>query len=274
MSISALYDGVVVHQRHAPRRHRLRYRLFQMLLDLDEAPGLDRRLRLFAFNRFGLFSFHERDHLAGDGRPLREQVDALLAVEGITARGAVQVLCLPRVLGYAFNPLSLYYCHSGAGELVAVIFEVNNTFGQRHCYVMPAGAGSVARGSWAKTFFVSPFLDLDMVYDARLSEPGDKVETLIVGRRPSGQALITAAFAGRRLELSDAALGAAFLRHPLVALKVIAGIHLEAAKLLAKGVRLHQRPRATSRPLGRPATTVRGPRPQGPGTLESPNLRA
>jgi DUF1365 family protein len=241
MSVSALYDGVVVHQRHAPRRHRLRYRLFQMLLDLDEAPGLDRRLRLFGFNRFGLFSFHERDHLAGDGRPLRDQIDTLLAAEGVEARGAVQILCLPRVLGYVFNPLSLYYCHSTAGDLAAVILEVNNTFGERHCYVM-RGGGPVIRGSWQKSFFVSPFLDLDMVYDARLLAPADEVETLIVGRRSTGESLITASFAGQRRELSDLALGAALLRHPLVTLKVVAAIHLEAAKLLCKGVQLHQRP--------------------------------
>jgi DUF1365 family protein len=242
MSVSALYDGVVVHQRHAPRRHRLRYRLFQMLLDLDEAPGLDRRLRLFAFNRFSLFSFHERDHLAGDGRPLRGQVDALLAGEGIQSCGAVQILCLPRVLGYAFNPLSLYYCHRATGELAAVILEVNNTFGERHCYVMPASAGPLARGRWPKTFFVSPFLDLDMVYDACLLEPADEVKTLIVGRRATGEPLITASFVGQRREVSDLAIAAAFFHHPLVTLKVIAAIHLEAVKLLGKGVRLHQRP--------------------------------
>jgi len=242
MSVSALYDGVVVHHRHAPRRHSLRYRLFQILLDLDEAPDLDRRLRLFAFNRPGLFSFHERDHLAGDGRPLRPQVDALLSATGIEARGAVRILCLPRVLGYVFNPLSLYYCHAATGELAAVILEVNNTFGQRHCYVLRAGAGPRVRGRWPKTLFVSPFLDLDMIYDARLLEPEKAVETLVVGRRPTGETLITASFRGRRRELSDLGLCQAFLRHPLMTLKVIAAIHLEAVKLLAKGVRLQPRP--------------------------------
>jgi DUF1365 family protein len=245
MTVSAFYDGVVVHIRHSPCGHRLRYRLIQILFDLDELPGIDRRLRLLAFNRLGLFSFNERDHLAGDGEPLRGQVEALLAGAGLEGGGAIRVLCQPRVLGYVFNPLSLFYCHRPSGELAAVILEVHNTFGERHCYVLEASAGPVVRCCWRKTFFVSPFLGQDMVYEATIAAPAEEVTTLIVGRQLGGAPLITASFVGRRRDLTDRTLAAAFLGHPLATLKVIAAIHWEAVKLLAKGMGVHRRPIST-----------------------------
>jgi DUF1365 family protein len=245
MSVSAIYDGAVVHIRHGLRGHRLRYRLIQFLFDLDELPGMDRRLRLLAFNRFGLFSFYESDHLAGNGEPLRGQVEALLAGASLEGGGAIRVLCLPRLLGYVFNPLSLFYCYRPSGELAAVVLEVHNTFGERHCYVLEAGAGPSVRSRWRKTFFVSPFLGQDMVYDASIAAPAQEVTTLIVGRQLGGAPLITASFVGRRRDLTDRTLAATLLRHPLATLKVIAAIHWEAVKLLAKGMRVHRRPTAT-----------------------------
>jgi uncharacterized protein len=256
--VSGLYDGAVTHQRLSPRRHRLRYRLFQLLLDLDELPTLDRQLRLFGHNRFALFSLHERDHLARDGRPLRVQIESMLRGADIDIRGgSIQLLCLPRVLGYLFNPLSVFYCHRPSGELAAVVLEVANTFGERHCYVVEAtGAGVVRRGC-AKTFFVSPFLGLDMTYDFRLATPGERATTAILGRGTDGAPIIAAAFSGARQELSDRALGRAFFAQPLLTLKVIAAIHWEAAWLLAKGVRL--RPKPT--PPVRAVTVVRAEAP-------------
>jgi DUF1365 family protein len=257
---SALYDGAVTHQRLTPRRHRLRYRLFQLLLDLDELPALDRRLRRFGHNRFALFSLHDRDHLIGEARPLRGQVEAMLREAGIDAGGGpIRLLCLPRVLGYVFNPLSIFYCHRPSGELAAVVLEVNNTFGERHCYVVEAAGGAeVVRRGCAKAFFVSPFLGLDMTYDFRLAAPGERATTAILGRGPDGASIIAAAFSGVRRELTDRALARAFLGHPLLTLKVVLAIHWEAAKLLAKGVRLQPKPAAQARPV----TVVRAERPR------------
>ena len=248
---SGLYDGVVTHQRLTPRRHRLRYRLFQLLLDLDELPSLGRRLRLFGHNRFALFSLNDRDHLAGDERPLQVQIETMLDEAGIkTFGGPIRLLCMPRVLGYVFNPLSVFYCHRPSGELAAVVLEVNNTFGERHVYVVEAAAGAggqVVRRSCAKAFFVSPFLGLDMTYDFRLAAPGEHASTAILGRGPDGAPVIAAAFAGSRRELTDGALVHAFLAHPLLTLKVILAIHWEALKLLAKGVRLQAKPASPTR---------------------------
>ena len=254
---SALYEGTVVHQRLAPRRHRLRYRLFQLLLDLDELPELDRRLKLFGHNRFALFSLYDRDHLAGDSRPLRAQVEAMLADAGVDlAGGPIRLFCMPRVLGYAFNPLSIFHCHRPTGELAAVALEVNNTFGERHVYLIEAEAGArdqLVRRGCAKTFFVSPFLGLEMSYDFRLAAPGERAATAILGRGADGAPIIAAAFAGKRRELDDRTLARALVSHPLATLKVILAIHWEAVKLLAKGVGLRRKPE----PPANPVTVVR-----------------
>jgi hypothetical protein len=260
MTASVLYDGAVVHQRLAPRRHRLRYRLFQLLIELGEEPALDRRLKLFGFNRGAVFSLYERDHLAGDGRPLRTQVEAMLAEAGIDIDGGpIRLLCMPRVLGYVFNPLSLYYCHRPDETLAAVALEVNNTFGERHVYLVEAGAtagGQLARRC-EKTFFVSPFLPVEMTYDFRLAAPAERAAIAITARTPDGAPILAAAFAARRRPLTDAELGRAFLSHPLLTLKVIAAIHWEALKLVAKGVKPVRKPKAPEKAV----TVVAAERP-------------
>jgi DUF1365 family protein len=245
---SALYAGEVTHARLAPRRHRLRYRMFQLLLDLDEGPALAARLKLFGWNRPGLFSFHERDH--GDGRRegLKAHVMETLASAGIDlAGGRVAILCMPRVLGHVFNPLSVYYCRRADGSLAAMLYEVNNTFGQRHSYLIPARGDGDIRQACAKAFYVSPFMDMGMTYAFRLTEPGARLATAIQGRDPDGRLLIAAAFAGKRHALDDAALARAFLAYPLLTLKVVAAIHWEAALLALKGLRLRPRPPAPDR---------------------------
>ncbi|MGH8483171.1 MAG: DUF1365 domain-containing protein, partial [Pseudomonas sp.] len=118
MSASAIYTGRVVHQRLRPKRHRLRYRVFSLLLDLDELPSLS--LRWLKVNRPGLLSFREADH--GDGGPLRPWVAAQLAEAGMVADGPVRMLCYPRMLGYVFNPLTVYFCHGRDGALAAIIY--------------------------------------------------------------------------------------------------------------------------------------------------------
>lgn len=247
---SALYAGEVTHTRLAPRRHRLRYRMFQLLLDLDDGPALAAGLRLFGWNRPGLFSFHERDH--GDGRSvgLKGYVLETLAGAGIDlAGGRVSILCMPRMLGHVFNPLSVYYCRRADGSLAAMLYEVNNTFGQRHSYLIPvaeSGGGDI-RQACAKAFYVSPFMDMAMRYAFRLTAPGERLATAIQGRDLEGRLVIAATFAGARRRLDDRALASAFLAYPLLTLKVVAAIHWEAARLALKGLRLRTRPPAPDR---------------------------
>ena len=165
---SCLYAGRVVHERLRPVRHRFAYRVLSLLLDLDELDEVDRRLRLFSVGRPNLLGFRPADHGPCDGGPLKPWALAELARAGIVlAEPRIELLCFPRVLGYAFNPLSLWFCHDGE-RLAAVIHEVRNTFGGRHRYVMPVdGLGPVARHTVPKAFHVSPFVAMDAAYDSR-----------------------------------------------------------------------------------------------------------
>ena len=242
MTISALYHGVVAHRRFRPVAHRLRYRIFQIMVDLDELPALSRRLRLFGHNRAGLASLHERDHLAGTAEPLRAQIARHLAEAGLPPPGRILLLCMPRLLGQVFNPLSVYWCHDRAGRLIAMLYEVNNTFGQRHTYLLPAGGedGPIVQDC-AKRLYVSPFNGMDLRYHFRLTRPDG---TVAIGIRAADAAgtLLTASFFGQRARDIGAGLARAFLGHPLLALKVLGAIHWEALKLWRKGLRMQARP--------------------------------
>jgi hypothetical protein len=235
--LSALYPGWVMHRRLSPKAHRFKYRVFAMLLDLDELPRLDGTLRLFGWNRFGLFSFQDRDH--GDGRPLKDWLDGLLAKAGIAARGSRQVLCYPRILGYVFNPLSVWFCRDETGALKAVIYEVHNTYDERHAYVLPAGDDAKpVRHGCAKDFYVSPFLSPDCRYHFRIHPP-DEIVAVTIQEEEAGHPILNASFAGKRRPLGDGALLAMALRYPLMTLKVVFAIHFEAVRLMLKGVRRH-----------------------------------
>ncbi|CAM3582530.1 DUF1365 domain-containing protein [Paracidovorax anthurii] len=247
----ALCTGDVVHQRMRPARHRLRYRVYALLLDVDELPALARRLRLFSLNRFNLFSLRERDYGPGTGEPLRAHVERQLATAGIDApRGPIQMLTMPRILGYAFNPLTVYFCHRAGGGLQAVLYEVNNTFGERHSYLFAVPAQQAGdprqRHGCDKAFHVSPFLPLALRYgfDLRLpQEPGDALAVGVSADDTEGPVL-SASWRLRPQALTDGALARTFFTHPLLTLKVVGAIHWEALRLWLKGVRVHAKPPA------------------------------
>jgi DUF1365 family protein len=242
-----------MHQRLRPLRHRLHYRVYSLLLDVDELPTLASRLRLFSLNRFNLFSLHERDY--GDGAGLRAHVDRQLLASGFATGGAIRLLTMPRILGYAFNPISVYFCHRADGALEAILYEVNNTFGERHSYLLgvhaPARAGGIVRQSCAKAFHVSPFLDLQMRYAFEVQPPSDADDALAIGiTAHDGQGpVLVAHHQARRRSLTDGALARVFFSHPLLTLKVIAGIHWEALRLWLKGARVHRHTAAPTHPV-------------------------
>ena len=246
---SALYVGSVLHRRRAPRRHRLRYRAFWLLIDLDDIDAYD-KLRLFSRNRFNLISFHDADHGDGGTRPLRAYIERTLAEHAIDwDRGRVALLCMPRILGYVFNPLSIYFCYRRDGSLAALLYEVRNTFGQMHSYLLPVvGDAPLVHQRCAKVFYVSPFLGMDLTYDFRVAPPADKVSVVVSASDPRGPVLV-ASLAGDRRALSDRALTLALLTHPLLTLKVVGAIHWEALKIWWKGIRLQPRPPAPAHPV-------------------------
>ncbi len=243
---SALYFGTVAHQRLRPRRHALGYRMFSALIDLGELPTLTQSCRLFSHNRFNVFSFYDRDH-GGGGAALRPWVEAQLAEAGITlgAQGSIELLSSPRMFGYAFNPLTVYFCWENPGQLAAILYEVNNTFGQRHTYVITAGLGAdrLVRQSCSKRFYVSPFLEMAMTYHFRIMPPAQTTAITIAAHDRDGPVLL-ASFCGQRRSLTDASLMKALLLFPLATFKVVAAIHWQALKLFLKGVPLVKRPPA------------------------------
>lgn len=244
---SALYRGTVMHQRLRPARHRLHYRMYSLLLDLDELPQLSRKLRLFSLNRFNLFSLYERDHGAGDATGLRRYVERLLNDAGMPAGGAIRLLSMPRILGHVFNPLSVYFCHHPDGPLQAILYEVNNTFGERHSYLIGVDHGEregLVTQECAKQFHVSPFLGLEMTYRFRVEPPSAARTGLGIGITASDDKgpVLHARFDAQRRMLGDATLALALVSHPLLTLKVVAAIHWEALRLWLKGMQFHRRP--------------------------------
>jgi uncharacterized protein len=241
---STLYVGSVMHRRLRPRPHRLRYRVFWILLDLDEVDPLPRGLRLFSRNRFNVASFHDADHGDGSSRPLRDQIEDHLRQAGIaTDRGPIKLLCMPRIFGHGFNPLSIFFCYQRDGSLAAILYEVHNTFGERHSYLIAVdkAAGTVVDQRCEKVFYVSPFMDMAMTYAFRVGAPAERVTVAIRTGDKDGLMLV-AALSGDRVALTDPALLRLVLTHPLLTLKVVGAIHWHALRLWLKGMRLRTRP--------------------------------
>ena len=242
MLSSALYRGVVMHRRVGRVRHRFTYRVYSLLLDLDELDRIAAGTVLFSHNRPNLFSLWDADHGARDGSAIRPWVEAELARAGIVLDGgSIRLLCFPRVLGYAFNPISIYFCHHRSGHLRAVLYDVRNTFGEKHGYLFPiTDAARPIRHDCAKAFYVSPFIPMGARYRFRLVPPGEAYALAIRERLDDGPILV-ATHTARRYPLSDRSLLAAFCLYPLMTLKVIAGIHWEALRLWLKGAPLQER---------------------------------
>ena len=245
---SAIYCGTVMHRRVRPKAHYLRYGVFYLLLDLDELPAL--RLRLLGVECAAPFSFRARDHGDGTGDLKRWVSDSLHEAKIDGEPGRILLMVFPRVFGFVFNPISVYFCFDSAGALMATLYEVNNTFGGHHTYVLEANANpsGIVRQHCAKRLYVSPFNDVSGGYRFAVRPPADKV-VLSIDQHDAQGHLLQAAFAGRRHELTDLGLLRVMLIYPLLTFKVVAGIHWEALKLWAKGVPLHKRPGSVNNPL-------------------------
>jgi DUF1365 family protein len=211
-----------------------------MLFDLDEMEALPARLRWFSRNRFNLFSVYDADHGEG-GDDIRVWIRYKLAANGVEASGgAIRLLCMPRILGYVFNPISVYFCYGRDGSVVALVYEVHNTFGQRHSYVLKAtGSADDVLQAADKLIYVSPFIDMDIRYAFRVQLPGERVSVSI--RADDAQApVISTLLTASRLALDDGQLLRVFFSYPLLTLKVIGAIHWEAFRLWLKGVRVQR----------------------------------
>lgn len=245
---SALYDGVVVHRRLRPLRHQFRYRVFSLLVDCAELPRLSRQFWLFSHNRFNLFSIYDRDH--GDGSSLPRYLAKIARWSGCDGVERFLMLAYPRVLGYVFNPVTVYFGLDADGETKLIIYEVNNTFGQRKTYVLPAApdpTGTVEQ-SCQKRLYVSPFNPAEGRYDFHATPIGERLAITVSLSGNEGR-VMTGYFSGTRVDLSDGALLRSLTRTGWMTVKVIAAIHYEALKLWAKGLRLVKRPPPPAVPI-------------------------
>jgi len=250
ISKSCLYFGSVMHRRLRPRRHSLRYRIFWVLWDLDELDKLNRGLPCFGYNRFNVLSLYDRDYGDGSATPLRAQIDLRLAEAGIQLHGGtVHLLSMPRLFGYAFNPIAVYFCRDRHERLVALIYEVHNTFGERHSYIFTIEPEQYAeRHRCRKTFHVSPFLQMGLHYEFRTAMPEQRLSVAIVGSDDLGP-LITAVMTGDRKPLTAKYITQALIMYPLLNFKVVAAIHLNALLLWGKRIRIHHKPEPPSSPV-------------------------
>ena len=249
--LSSAYVGQVVHMRKRPRRHRLRYRVFYLMLDLDDLPILGRKLRLFGYNCAGLFSFHEGDHGPRDGSSLRAWVDTNLGKAGITIPGGrVTILCLPRIFGYVFNPISVFYCFGKDGQLRAALYEVSNTFQESHTYLLPVESetDTMVHHTFDKELYVSPFIPMACRYKIALRKP-DAHASITIREYDAKGALLTATFHGTQSHLNDAFLLSTIVRFPLLTMKVMLGIHWDALKIWLKGMPIFPHPVKTPKSI-------------------------
>ena len=242
----ALYPGEVMHARMKPFSHRFTYRVFSLLIDLDRLAEAGRKSPFFAVNRPGLVSFHEADHAEIEGEGLRAMADRLLAQAGLREPAArILLLAYPRMLGYVFNPLSVFFAYDADGRLLAAIYRVRNTFGERHSYVARVEEGQLSeaglRQERTKIFHVSPFIPLGARYHFRILPPGKAVR-LRIHETEAGEPLLAATFVGEKKSFTTASLLAALARTPLMTWKVVYAIHWQALKIWLKGATFHTSP--------------------------------
>ncbi len=230
-----------MHKRYLPKVNAFNYGVYYLHFPLSKIDDLP-----IAKNKFACLSFYEKDHGYKDGRPLKDWAEDILTINNIKFEGEVTLVCLPRVLGYVFNPVSFYFCHNLDGELKHVICEVNNTFGETHTYICTKDDDSnISETDILKTkkmFHVSPFLERDGYYKFRFSEKGNSLGIWIDYYNDNDEIVLVTSLIGKLEEMNSKSLAKAFWRYPLVTLKTIFLIHWQAIKLVAKKIKYVPKP--------------------------------
>ena len=235
---SYIYTGTVIHKRFKPKTHTFNYKVFSLLIDLSEIDLLHKTLRLFSYNKFNIISFFNKDHGPRDGSSLKNWVIDNLKKNNIESNEVkIKLLCYPRIFGYVFNPLSIFYVYDKNSDLIAVLYEVKNTFGEQHSYIFKTKKEqNLIQHVCKKKFHVSPFIEMNCVYFFRLLKPGNKISVIIDVQDPDGK-ILYASQVGVKSELNNNNLLKSYLKHPLMTLKIIITIHFEAFKLWIKGIK-------------------------------------
>ena len=235
---SSIYNGTVIHKRFKPKIHYFKYKVFSLLIDLSELENLNKKIKFFSYNKFNLISFYEKDHGNRDGSSLVSWVKKNLEDININSENVkIKLLCYPRILGYVFNPLSVFYIYDESEKLVCILYEVKNTFGEQHTYIFKVDNDQkLYQHNCSKKFHVSPFIEMNCKYFFRLLKPGEKI-SVIIDQYQTDEKILYASQDGQRVDFNTKELIKSYLKHPLMTFKIISAIHFEAFKLWVKGIK-------------------------------------
>mgnify|MGYP000126387260 CR=1 FL=1 len=219
-----------------------KYKVFSLLLDLSDLELLNKNLKIFSYNKFNIISFYNKDHGARDGSSIKNWVVDNLRKNNIdTSNIQIKLLCYPRIFGYVFNPLSVFYIYDNKSNLISIMHEVKNTFGEQHVYIFKVNKNeNLVQQICKKKFHVSPFINMNCVYFFRILKPGNKISVIIDVQDPEDK-ILYASQDGIKSELNNASLIKSYLKHPLMTFKVIVAIHFEAFKLWIKKIKFIQK---------------------------------
>lgn len=260
---SCIYSGRVSHHRVSPVSHRFSYRIFMLMLDLDELTTVFKGRWFWSCQRPNLAWFNRRDHYGNPDTGLADAIRDLVETRtGRRPAGPVRLLTHLRYFGHCFNPVSFYFCYEeNKRSLQVIVAEVNNTpWGERYMYVLPCDAGTdgkIHRFELRKNFHVSPFMPMDIDYQWHFSDPGDRLQVFMRNIH-QGKVMFDATLAFKRQDASAWNLAINLVRHPLVTLKVVAAIHFQALKLWLKGVPFYTHPRKANNIRARSSLSQQG----------------
>ena len=235
---SSIYNGTVIHKRFKPKTHYFKYSVFSLLIDLSELDYLNKNIKFFSHNKFNLVSFYEKDHGNRDGSSLILWVKKNLEENKINSKNVrIKLLCYPRILGYVFNPLSVFYIYDAGDKLKCILYEVKNTFGEQHTYIFKVDNDQkLYQHNCSKKFHVSPFIEMNCKYFFRLLKPGEKI-SVIIDQYQTNEKILYASQDGERSDFNTKELIKSYIKHPLMTFKIISAIHFEAFKLWLKGIK-------------------------------------
>src|SRR6056300_1322069 len=223
---SAIYNGTVIHKRFKPKVHSFKYSVFSLLIDLSELEILDKKISFFSLNKFNLISFFEKDHGDRDGSSLKNWVIKQLQNYQINTENIkIKLLCYPRIFGYVFNPLSVFYIYNEIENITAILYVFKIQEDQK-----------LLQHNCSKKFHVSPFIEMNCSYFFRLLKPGQKI-SVIIDQYQEQDKILYASQDGTKMEFNSKELLKSYLKHPIMTFKIIIAIHYEAFNLWVKGIK-------------------------------------